>query len=467
MAFFVPASEISLTEKSDIIMNSVFAIIAFSSWLFTLIVWLFQQRKKNQLQKLYEEQRTQYALLTQQSESLKTQYQEAFSQQKKYEQQVFHLNTQLREAETRLDVEREHFQHKLEELQHTKVQEEQQLLARFENLSQKLLDQYSRQFKSLNQDSLQQTLTPFAADLKHFRQAFQDSHQKESEQRQHLKFELQRLAELNQQITQDATALTQALKGDSKTQGCWGEIVLERVLEASGLRAGQEYESQPTLKDAQGKIYRPDVLVHLPGKRCIIIDAKVSLTAYQRYCQAEDPDSQREHLQAHIRSIKQHIQNLSSKGYQRLEQIETLDYMLMFMPVEPAFMLAVGEDATLIALAHQQNILFVGPTNLFVALRTIDHLWRVERKNQNAQEIAKRAYHLYDKFRLLITEFEQLGTYLNKAQDSQQKIFKRLVSGRDNIIRKIENFREMGIEVKQPIPAHLLEEAPDLEQNQE
>ena len=371
-------------------------------------------------------------------------------QQEKHEQQqhlMLKLNGRLKEYETLLHAERAAEAERLQQQQ----QAEARLGQQFENLAHRLLEQTSVSFRDLNQQHLDLLLSPLKSQLENFRQQIGQSHAEESKQRHSLQFELQRLAMLNQQITAEAAALTRALKGDSKQQGNWGEVVLSRVLSESGLRPGHEYELQVAVNGEDGRRFQPDVLVHLPGERDVIIDAKVSLTAYERYFNAEEEETREQALKEHVASVRNHVRELGRKGYQQLE-LKTLDYVLMFVAIEPAYQLVLEADPTLTKYALDHNILLVSPTNLLVALRTIDNLWRQERQQQNARLIAERAGRLYEKLRLFIEEMQAIGHSLGKTHESYERAMGRLCNGRGNLIAQAEQLRELGVEVNKPLP---------------
>nr|WP_319783142.1 DNA recombination protein RmuC [Oceanisphaera sp. IT1-181] len=389
---------------------------------------------------------------------LQDKHQELQETRQKLEQQqqlVLKMNGRLKEYETLLRQERQWAADKQVKFETSEARVAQQ----FENLAQRIFEQKTHNFRELNQHSLDGLLTPLREQLDGFRRNIQETYADESRQRHSLKFEIERLAELHQQMSADTTALTRALKGDSKQQGNWGEVVLSRVLSESGLREGHEYSTQLSLNNAEGKRYQPDVVVHLPQDKDIIIDAKVSLTAYERYYNGEDAQAREQALREHVNSVRGHIRELGRKDYQQLQGVRTLDYVLMFVAVEPAFLVAVEAEPGLVKYGLDNNILLVSPTNLLVALRTIENLWRVERQNQNARKIAESAGKIYEKLRSFTEDMEAVGHSLHKAEDSYQRAMKKLSSGRGNLIRQAEAFRELGVEVTKPLPEHLREAA--------
>ncbi len=387
------------------------------------------------------------------------------AQQKLDQQQtlLLKLTARLKEAEATLRSERIASAEKLQLQQEA----EQRLSQQFENLANRIFEQNAGNFRELNQNSMDLLLTPLKEQLEGFRRQVGETHAQETAQRHNLKFELERLAELNARMTEEAAALTRALKGDSKQQGNWGEVVLARILSECGLREGHEYHTQVNIEVDKGKRYQPDVIVHLPQEKDIIIDAKVSLTAYERWYNAADDLEKAVALKEHVASARNHIRELGRKDYQQLPGVRTLDYVLMFVAVEPAFLTAMEADPSLVRYGLDNNILLVSPTNLMVALRTIENLWRYERQNQNARQIAERAGRLYEKLRLFVEEMQQMGGSLHKAQESYDKAMGRLVNGRGNLIAQVERFRELGVEVTKSLPEPLVERALERDKEQE
>ena len=265
-----------------------------------------------------------------------------------------------------------------------------------------------------------------------------------------------RLKSLNERLSQDAINLTQALKGENKTQGNWGEIVLERILEESGLREGHEYEIQNTLSDEDGRKFRPDVIVHLPQNKDIIIDSKVSLVAYDAFIRAENEEERASALKQHLLSIHTHIKGLSSKRYEQLNGVRTLDFVLLFMPIEGAFLLALEQDNTFFKMAYEQNIVVVSPSTLLVTLRTIEHIWRSEYQDQNAKAIAGAAEALYEKLVAFVEDMEKIGEHIGRTQKSFDGAMNKLATGKGNLIRRAESMRKLGLKPKKALPSSLV-----------
>lgn len=367
------------------------------------------------------------------------------------QRQTSKLTTRLRESEVRL-------QSGEQRLRDQQLSEEQ-LSKQFELLSQRIFNDKSAQFKTLNQESISQLLSPFKTQLEGFKQQVSDCYIKESKERYNLQTEVSRLAKLNELMQQETSNLTNALKGDNKQQGNWGEVILQRILESSGLREGHEYITQSSLKNEEGQRLQPDVIVNLPQNKNIIIDSKVSLVAYERFFNSEDIEQQKAALQAHVLSVRQHIKGLGKKNYQKLIGTNSLDYVLLFVAVEPAFITAVEHDPELVKLALDNNILLASPTNLMIALRTIENLWRFEQQEKNGRLIAEQAGKLYDKLRLFSQNMLDVGTQLGKAQDSYDHALKQLSQGRGNVIGQAESLKAMGVPVKKPLPESLIKYA--------
>ena len=336
---------------------------------------------------------------------------------------------------------------------------EEALKTQFSHLAQQALEKKSEDFAKDNQRNIDALLAPLKAQLGDFKQQVQHSHDAETKQRHELKHEIHSLKQLNQQMAQDAINLTKALKGDNKQQGNWGEIILERILQESGLRDGHEYQTQSHHRNDDGKAYRPDVIVHLPDNKDIIIDSKVSLTGYERYFNSDDELERQLALKEHIQSLRSHIKELGAKDYHQLKGVRTLDYVLLFIPIEPAFLLAIEHEPNLISYALDHNIMLVSPTNLLVALRTINNLWRIDQQNKNAQIIAQKASKLYDKIRLFGDDLLNVSQHINKANQSVELAIKKLSTGKGNIISQVQGFSDLGVEIKKPIANQLTDHA--------
>lgn len=365
------------------------------------------------------------------------------------------LEVDLREVTTLLETTRQHGDEKYRLM----LNSEQRLSEQFENLANRIFEQSNRRVEEQNRQSLHGLLTPLREQLDGFRRQVQESFGQEARERHTLAHEIRNLQQLNAQMAQEAVNLTRALKGDNKTQGNWGEVVLTRVLEASGLREGHEYETQVSINTDANSRMQPDVIVRLPHRKDVVVDAKMTLVAYERYFNAEDDYTREAALQEHIAAVRNHIRMLGRKDYQQLPGLRSLDYVLMFIPVEPAFLLALDRQPELISEALKNNIMLVSPTTLLVALRTIANLWRYEHQSRNAQHIAERASRLYDKMRLFVDDMSAIGQSIDKAQENYRQAMKKLTTGRGNLLSQAEAFRHLGVEVKREINPELVEQA--------
>jgi DNA recombination protein RmuC len=361
----------------------------------------------------------------------------------------------LTEKATRLQEQTQAAQEKLALLE--RVREE--FRDKFKALSGELLDQQTQKFTEQNQANLGTLLNPLREQLGDFRKRVDEVYDKESRERQLLKVEIDSLKNLNERISEDAINLTRALKGESKTQGAWGELVLERLLEASGLQKGREYETQINLRDEDGGRPRPDVIVHLPEGRDLIIDAKVSLTAYERYCSAADNDERNTHLNAHLTSMRSHVKQLSERGYSELPGMNSLEFVLMFVPVEAAFIEAVHHDDTLHAFALDKQVVIVTTSTLLATLRTVSTLWRFDDRNRNAFEIADRAGKLYDKFVGFVEDIQDAQNKLDAARSALSDASNKLVKGRGNLVGQVGKLRELGARASKSLPETLVDHA--------
>ena len=329
----------------------------------------------------------------------------------------------------------------------------------FENIANKILDTKSEKFTELNKANLKTILDPLGQNITDFKKQVDDVYKAESKERFSLGNEVKRLAELNQVISEEAKNLTKALKGESKTQGRWGEMILESILEKSGLVKDREYFMEQELLDAdgnqlksdsEGKKMRPDAIIKYPDNRSVIIDSKVSLNAFIRYMAADDVDEVKKELEAHVAAIKTHIVTLSAKGYDDYDK--ALDFVMMFIPSEPAYMAALQGDQDLWNFAYDKRILLLSPTNLITSLKLIVDLWKREYQNENALEIAERGAKLYDKFVGFVNNLDDVGDYLNKAQGKYDEAYKQLSTGNDNLVLQATKLKDLGLKTKKSLP---------------
>lgn len=338
-----------------------------------------------------------------------------------------------------------------------------QLTSQFKQLSDTIFEHKQKSFNESSRQTLETLLTPFRDQIKEFRNRVDDIYDRETRDRSSLKEQINQLQQVNQRMSQEALNLTRALKGDSKARGNWGEVILERVLEESGLRKGHEYETQTSFTEQDGRRLQPDVVVHLPDDKDIVIDAKVSLVAYEQYVRAEDEGERKTALQAHVRSLKQHIDGLSLKSYEHIEGINTLDFVLIFVPIESAFMAAFDSDPELFRIAYEKNIIVVSPTTLLATLRTVQSIWRHEHQNRNAETIAREAGGLHDQFVLMLNSLEDVGKHLDRSREAYEKTLDRISRGRGNLVRRVEKLEKLGAKVKRSLPRKYVAEDEELE----
>lgn len=395
-----------------------------------------------------EESRNQYAILASRLQDLQGEHEVTQGENSKNQQIITRLQTTL-------DQEKKQMQEKLALLQEAR----ESMNIEFKNIANEIFDNKQKVFSEKSGEQLDSLLKPLSERIKDFEKKVEETYSRESRERFSLIKEVKNLQELNVRISQDAVNLTNALKGQSKAQGTWGEIILQRVLEKSGLQKGREYEIQVSLKNEEGRRLQPDVVVHLPEGKDVIIDSKVSLTAYERFCSAEEEDERQQALRDHIQSLRNHIKVLSDKDYQKLENVHSLDFVLLFLPVEAAFSLAIQHEGDLFGEAFEKNIIMVSPSTLLATLRTIQNIWRYEQQNRNAQEIADRAGSLYDKFVNFIRDLEEIGEKLNSARKSYDNAHNKLSSGRGNLVARAETMRELGAKVSKKLPSRLVEVA--------
>lgn len=363
----------------------------------------------------------------------------------------------LAQAEQNLalaQAENENLRNQLKEQAENLEENERRLRESFQNLANDILDAKTKKFTETNKENLKGVLQPFDKDLKDFRQKVESYNENNVKARAALRERLDVMQEAQASLSSDAQNLTDALKGQSKRQGDWGEVILERTLEVAGLEEGQQYSLQETF-DHQ----RPDAVIQLPGDRQIIVDAKVSLTAYERHCSAEDETESAQALKEHAASLKTHVDGLSKKNYQEIEGITSLDFVLLFVPIEPAFGAALRQAPDLYDYAFRKRVILVTSTTLLATLRTVENVWRMEKQNLNAEEIARQAASLYDKFAGFLSNLETVGKSLDKANEAHQNAVKQLKTGRGSLVTKVENFRKLGVKPKKEIPDLFQEEA--------
>lgn len=371
------------------------------------------------------------------------------------DEQLTLLEKNATELQTRLEQERKHFAEQLALLQNARAD----LAKEFENLANKIFENKQQQFSSNSKTLLDSTLDPLKLQLSEFRKKVEDVYEKESAERNRLAGQVVELQKQAQKIGEDAVNLAQALKGNTKAQGNWGEVVLERLLEESGLQKGREYDTQVNFTGTDGSRLMPDVIIHLPESKDIVIDAKCSLVDYEKYCSSDDESERKQFLAGHINSLRNHIKDLSIKDYEKIDGIKALDFVFIFIPIEAAFMLALQHEPALYREAYDRHIVLVSPTTLLATLRTVENIWRYEKQNKNAERIAKEAGALHDQFVLLLESLDAIGNAINKTQESYAKARERLQTGRGNLVKRVDDIRRLGAKTKRSISGALLEDA--------
>lgn len=349
---------------------------------------------------------------------------------------------------TRLESEQGHYEQQLALLKEAK----ENLAREFENLANRIFESKQQQFTQNSKSTLEGTLNPLREQLTDFRRQVEEVYHKESAERNKLVGQITVLQQQTQKIGEDAVNLATALKGNNKTQGNWGEVILERLLEQSGLQKGREYETQVNLEDEDGRRRKPDVIIRLPENKDIVIDSKVSLLSYENFCNAADDEERERALRGHIASFRAHIDDLSKKNYEKLLDIRSLDFVFIFVPIEAAFMLALQHEPGLFNYAYDKHIVLVSPTTLLATLRTVENIWRYEKQNKNAERIADMAGKLHDQFALVLESLAELGTNIDRTQQAYQATKKRLHSGRGNLYKRIQDLETLGAKTKRNLP---------------
>lgn len=368
---------------------------------------------------------------------------------------ILNLQTELTKTETDLY----HLKQKLVEQKAEMETLRASFLQQFSSVSNQVLINNAEHFKKASAENLENILTPLKERIKEFETKVDTTYEKSLRENIALKEQITMLAHLNQQISQDAINLTKALKGERKTQGNWGEYLLEVLLEKSGLRKGEHYQREVVLRNDENKIYRPDVIVNLPGQKHLIIDSKVSLLAYDAYCNCEDETLQQAHLISHIQSIRSHYQELSKKEYQHLSGLQSPDFVLMYIPIEPAFNLAMQHDRDMFIEALNANIVFVTTSTLLATLRTVEGVWKQESQKNNVLRIAKESGLLYDKFVGFVEDLKLIGRHLESSHTSYQAAMNKLTDGKGNLIKKVEQLKNLGARTTKSLDNTLLKEA--------
>lgn len=431
-----------------------------------LIGWLFSKNKVAQMvsRDEYETRANEVSRLTaekfaldEKAQGLQTTVNETKTQVEEAQKQSLELTAENSKLANQLQNLEEKLMHQKQEIETL----QQRLAKEFENLANKIFEEKSEKFVRQNRDSLDIVLNPLKEKMEEFKQKVESTHLESTKEQSRLQEQIRNLTELNQGMREDANRLTQALKGESKTQGNWGEMILERVLEKSGLTKGQEYTVQESFTNDEGKRQQPDVIIKLPDNKNIIVDSKVSLTAYERISATADAGEQEAWLKAHIKSIREHIKQLSEKRYHQLYEVDSPDFVLLFIPIESAFSLAMQNDQEIFNDAFDRNIVIVTTSTLLATLRTIANIWKQEYQNRNVLEIARQGGDLYDKFVGFTENLIDLGKKMKAAQVTYEDSMKKLVDGRGNLIKRAESLRELGAKVSKQLDTKLVDRAQD------
>ena len=378
------------------------------------------------------------------------------------ENKVLQLQQNLNEVQARLATEqeaRQQEQRSADEKLAVIQESREQLLKEFEHLSQKIFDQKTKQFSEQSQQGINTLLNPFREQLDGLKKKVEDVYVADAKDRASLQAQIGELHKLNQQMSAEAHALTTALRGEKKTQGNWGEMVLQTVLEKSGLREGEEFIREQSLNNDDGKRFRPDVIINLPDDKHIVVDSKVSLNAYTDMVNADSDAERQQCARRHVEAIRQHIRSLSEKAYQQLDGLNSPDFVFLFMPVEPAFMVAFEHDDNLFNEAFERRIVVVTPTTLLATLRTVASIWAIERRNKSTEKLADQAGKIYDKLAIVVERMETMGRQINTVQGTYDDTWKALKGGRGNLINQADQFRKLGVRAKKEMAKALVEEA--------
>jgi DNA recombination protein RmuC len=412
-----------------------------------LLIWLIHRKDKAKIHTLL----TQLAVADEKLSPLQRQEDEL----QQFRAQLLTVKTENAQLQVRMEEQAKNATEKLHLLQEA----ETKLKTQFENLANKIFAERSQQFKDQNKNSLTEIVNPLKEQLNEFKKRIETVYDNENRDRISLREEIVSLRRDTSNMNKEALNLTRALKGDKKVQGNWGEMILEKVLEQSGLRKGTEYESQGAFRDEDNNLFKPDVIVRLPENKDVVIDSKVSLLAYEHFSSADNEAERGIALKQHIEAVRNHIKTLSSKDYSSLKGLRSLDFILLFMPIEAAFVEAFQADEKLFSDAFEQKIIVVTPTTLLATLRTIENIWRYERQNENSRIIAEKAGTIYDKVRGLVEDLEKLGTQLSTVHKTYDGVMNKLTLGNGNLIRQTNSFLELGVKVKKTLPKSITERA--------
>ncbi len=450
-----PGDPVSLRETPLVAMNPylIYTLLTLLCLAIGYLLGVYIQKLKTQSHQSALHEREQQ--LRQSLTALEGRLADSEEHKNRLQQEKENLGNQL----VRTEADMENLRLKNREQKEEVEQLQEKFTKEFENLANKILEEKSLKFTERNEKNIKNILTPLNEKIQLFEKKVEESQKENISIHSALKEQLLNLQSQNLKITQEAENLTKALKGDSKMQGNWGELVLERVLEKSGLEKDREYSVQQHFTTAEGNRVLPDVIIHLPDGKKMVVDSKVSLTDYERYVNEEDDDLRARHLKDHINSLRRHVDQLSAKKYEDLYEMESPDFVLLFVPIEPAFAIAINNDNLLYNKAFEQNIVIVTPSTLLATLRTIDSMWNNEKQQRNAIEIARQAGALYDKFEGFVTDLTKVGKKMDEAKSEYKGAMNKLVEGRGNIVISIEKLKKMGAKAKKSIPDPILKRA--------
>lgn len=412
-----------------------------------ILIWIVSLKNKTKIHDLL----TQQAVLEQKLKFL----QDKEAEVQKFQNQLLVVQTENAQLKARMEEQIKSGTEKIRLLKEAEIQ----LKNQFENLANKIFHERNREFKDQNKISLNEIVKPLKEQLGDFKKKVETVYDSENRDRISLREEIASLRRETATMNREALNLTRALKGDKKIQGNWGEMILEKVLEQSGLRKGIEYETQGAFRDEEKKLYKPDVIVRLPEDKDVVIDSKVSLLAYEHFSSTDNDEERSIALKQHIEAVRNHIKSLSDKDYSSLKGLRSLDFVLLFMPIESAFIEAFQGDEKLFNDAFERKIIVVTPTTLLATLRTIENIWRYERQNENARIIAEKAGTIYDKVRGLVEDLEKLGNQLSTVQKTYDSVMNKLTLGNGNLIRQTSSFVDLGVKVKKNLPKSVTEKA--------
>jgi DNA recombination protein RmuC len=395
-------------------------------------------------------------------QTLQTRYDELTIRSRSLENELIHARTEKEEKIDHLARTESTISFLNEKIEAGRKEQEalaQKFTVEFENLANRIFESKNQTFKEQNKNELNLLLDPFRINIKEFEKKVEETYVQGTRERSAIKEQIEQMMRLNEQMSNETKNLTKALKGESKTQGNWGEVILERILETSGLTRGREYQVQESITGEDGSRLQPDVVIYLPEDKRIVIDAKVSLLDYERFVSEEDETKRMVHLRQHINSIKNHVKGLSAKNYQSIYEIAELDFVLMFIPIEPAFSIALQHDHNLFKESFEKNVILVSNTTLLATLRTISSIWRHEYQNRNALDIAARGGALYDKFVAFTEDLINLGKKLDSSKDEYENAMRKLYSGKGNLVGQTEKLRDLGAKASKKIDQRLLEKS--------